>query len=363
MATGNYVHTSTGDKFATYQRKQNKAFIRFWVSITPEKQEDFHTQVASIAASMNTSRPAVKACMRVGEMLRKFVLFYKCLKRWWHVTPEHLKTIERVTYNHKEPHTERIDAFLADYFTPKHPDEVLVQPQTLARHLRAYLASLDEAYIQPSREPATRARWTRCHHGYTRFSATLPDATAAKLDAALRQEQKGKRNLAEAFCSFIDRKIHSKVTIHTFEDMAGVTQLLGYGPIPSPQTESRKKKLSHSAHTRRYQPTPEIRISVQLLDGTCRFPGCSTPADQCELDHVVNFDEGGETSVSNLACLCKFHHNHKTSQRLHYRLEHDRTAVWYFPNGSTKCSYPNGEARVMFGQTWQEHERRRRAAA
>ena len=38
-----------------------------------------------------------------------------------------------------------------------------------------------------------------------------------------------------------------------------------------------------------------------LRDKKCYYPYCTTPARSCDLDHVVPFDQGGQTCTSNLA--------------------------------------------------------------
>jgi len=40
-------------------------------------------------------------------------------------------------------------------------------------------------------------------------------------------------------------------------------------------------------------------------------PGCSIPAERCEIDHTVAWVHGGTTSLENLAPLCKGHHTVK----------------------------------------------------
>lgn len=67
-----------------------------------------------------------------------------------------------------------------------------------------------------------------------------------------------------------------------------------------------------------YVPTEAQKSLVRARDGVCRFPGCEVPAEQCDIDHVEPYchDDpscGGKTVVSNLQCLCRRHHNLKTS--------------------------------------------------
>jgi hypothetical protein len=55
------------------------------------------------------------------------------------------------------------------------------------------------------------------------------------------------------------------------------------------------------------------------------FPGCSTDARNCDLDHLepyVPTEDGGppgQTGPANLACPCRRHHRAKTFAGWHYR--------------------------------------------
>ncbi|WP_165375505.1 HNH endonuclease signature motif containing protein [Sanguibacter massiliensis] len=60
-----------------------------------------------------------------------------------------------------------------------------------------------------------------------------------------------------------------------------------------------------------YRVPSHLRVFAQLRDETCRFPLCRRRAEACDLDHVEAWEEGGSTSASNLAHLCRMHHRLK----------------------------------------------------
>lgn len=66
------------------------------------------------------------------------------------------------------------------------------------------------------------------------------------------------------------------------------------------------------AGRQRYAISDAQRAFVAARDGTCRFPGCGSRADRCQVDHAVSWDDGGPTDVANLGALCTRHHNLKT---------------------------------------------------
>ncbi|WP_420313579.1 DUF222 domain-containing protein [Actinopolymorpha alba] len=51
---------------------------------------------------------------------------------------------------------------------------------------------------------------------------------------------------------------------------------------------------------------------VQSLNQRCTWMLCRRPAISCDLDHTKPYSEGGETSVNNVAPLCRHHHRVKT---------------------------------------------------
>jgi hypothetical protein len=52
-----------------------------------------------------------------------------------------------------------------------------------------------------------------------------------------------------------------------------------------------------------------IRRAVQLRARHCEWPGCDKPPAWCDVHHVRHQADGGETSLSNCALLCQFHHD------------------------------------------------------
>ena len=74
----------------------------------------------------------------------------------------------------------------------------------------------------------------------------------------------------------------------------------------------------------RYAISPALAERIRLRDGTCRHPGCSVDARDCDIDHVIAFDHaapelGGPTLEWNLVCLCRKHHREKTFGGGRYR--------------------------------------------
>lgn len=63
--------------------------------------------------------------------------------------------------------------------------------------------------------------------------------------------------------------------------------------------------------TRRYRPTRAMVDLVAARDGICRGPGCTVPAERCDVDHDTPWPNG-PTAIANLSRKHRRHHNHKT---------------------------------------------------
>ncbi|MGW8567278.1 HNH endonuclease signature motif containing protein [Isoptericola sp. NPDC055881] len=74
--------------------------------------------------------------------------------------------------------------------------------------------------------------------------------------------------------------------------------------------------LSHGRTT--YVVPADLKALVRERDTTCRFPGCTHPAQRADLDHTVAWADGGTTNATNLAALCRRHHvlKHQTTWKV-----------------------------------------------
>jgi hypothetical protein len=93
----------------------------------------------------------------------------------------------------------------------------------------------------------------------------------------------------------------------------------------------------------RYTPSRRLAEFVRCRDLTCRFPGCSEPATNADIDHTIAWPIG-PTCASNLKCLCRRHHLLKTfwggPNGWRDRQLPDGTIVWTSPHGRTYVTEP-----------------------
>lgn len=128
--------------------------------------------------------------------------------------------------------------------------------------------------------------------------------------------------------------------------------------VPDPETGSTDSPLT----SHRYRIGPDMARRIRLRDGTCRHPGCSVPAESCDIDHVRPFDHtspdsGGLTVESNLMCLCRSHHRLKTFRGWRYKLSRDGTLTVTTDTGHTLTTSPEGPLARWRETTEQRAER------
>ncbi len=136
-------------------------------------------------------------------------------------------------------------------------------------------------------------------------------------------------------------------------------ELLGYGPIDIETTRrlaagapSFTRILSDPITRQRlsvgrehYKVPADLRAAVVLDDETCRFPGCRRRADRCDLDHTTDWAHGGETSLDNLAALCRRHHTLKHQSDWQVEPGDRRALHWRAPSGARYTTRPPDHRR------------------
>ena len=102
----------------------------------------------------------------------------------------------------------------------------------------------------------------------------------------------------------------------------------GQGADPPPPTDA-------------YTPTAAQRALVNTRDRGCRWPFCSGRAGWADHDHLIPHAHGGETTCTNLCCLCRHHHRLKTlAKGWLFRMEPDGTLHVTTPSGITRTTQP-----------------------
>jgi hypothetical protein len=133
-------------------------------------------------------------------------------------------------------------------------------------------------------------------------------------------------------------------TLMCLQDHAG--ELAGFGPvvadiarqvadglIDAPVwrfTVTDQGRVIHEGRLH-YRPTAAQKAYVTARDQRCQAPGCRRPAIQCDIDHIVAWDDHGITHEDNLCVLCKRHHVAKHNGFQLHRT--DFGLLWITPRG------------------------------
>jgi hypothetical protein len=150
-------------------------------------------------------------------------------------------------------------------------------------------------------------------------------------------------------------------------------QLAADGPwrrfITAPRTG---ELLDVAPHT--YRPGDKLARWIVARDRTCRFPTCTVPARQTQLDHVREFHHrdhagnhvhgprDGTTTEANLAANCQPHHRLKTETAWTYSRIPTGTTTWTSPGGRTYTVEPDHYADDPVLTNYLTEQTRRRQA-
>ncbi len=79
---------------------------------------------------------------------------------------------------------------------------------------------------------------------------------------------------------------------------------------------------------------PAIQRALNSRDQGCRFPGC-THKKYTDAHHIKHWAKGGETKMSNLVTLCRFHHR---------KVHEGQVIVQVLDDGAIRFVQPDGES-------------------
>jgi hypothetical protein len=149
----------------------------------------------------------------------------------------------------------------------------------------------------------------------------------------------------------------SNVVVHVIADAATVSgaasipgYIRGYGAVAPQMLRHllRGAKIQRVVHPgevkceRGYRPSAALAEFVRCRDLTCRFPGCDTPAEVCDIDHTVPWPYG-PAHPSNLKLVCRVHHLLKTfHNEWRDSQQPDGTVRWTAPTGHSYVTKPHG---------------------
>ncbi|WKD56647.1 HNH endonuclease [Corynebacterium capitovis DSM 44611] len=274
------------------------------------------------------------------------------------------------------------DDLLAALFTPSRPAQELPSARQITRRLRQHVAARDPGVAYDPKKRSKRNSTDPSQDSATFFDVNdggvdrkgvelVTDAAsmAAIRDTVAATARQCQVSEAEAAVRLLSgtaqRPGRTVITVYApYGRRPGDPVFIpgsGWTNAPATDTvdagETTQRPLDPDQHTPSYTPTREMRDVACARDGTCVFPGCGRLAEDCQLDHRIPFEEGGETTPANLYSLCQRHHNVKTDRRAFYIPDPvTGDIVWLFPDGTYLLSRPDGPLHgqvTPVGPHWQ----------
>jgi len=96
----------------------------------------------------------------------------------------------------------------------------------------------------------------------------------------------------------------------------------------------------HQHESHGYQPSDTLRHLVQIRDGTCTFPTCSTHARESDFEHAIPYDQGGRTCACNGGARSRRCHHVKQSDGWSVTQPRPGWHQWTTPSGRTYTQGP-----------------------
>jgi hypothetical protein len=243
-----------------------------------------------------------------------------------------------------------------------HPEDASVRHETARAGRRVYTEPVDDSmawlhlYTDATAVEAARRRLhANAIHLHNQDGETR---TIAQIEADIAGDLlTGKGTPYE-----VKTRLGITIPVTTFSDTPEILTtahtdpaiLDGYGPI-DPETA---KALAASAPAFRriftdpvdgiiltmdrttYRPTAGQREYLNLKYRTCSAPGCNRPADECDIDHTLDWQYGGPTNEDNLGPAHEGHHRVRHVTKITVTRNKHGGITWTTPTGFSKDNDP-----------------------
>ena len=340
-APGNHI-----GKAGTYTRKTSWFLYR---AILPQLDDDVDLSLTSLAKDLGISYSKLLGYIRAHYRMRQLPLVTEVQGQHWILDLTKLRIIDRELHrlDSNPDHLEAIDAALADFLTPTAPNQTVPTDAELRRFIRGFI----DTHLRPGdkeEKPQPTLRINYNPDNTTTLSLTCDSATATIIARHIDvYTNKAHTTAAQGLIDLILEDTHTSVAINTFTTNPETNSVYvpgaGWININHALTDNTFIRRLNADEVDSYIPNADIRAYTQGRDATCRWPGCTIPATQCQLDHRIEYHQGGPTSPDNLVNLCQHHHNIKTDRRVHYILDHiTGTIAWLHRDGTYQLDHPTG---------------------
>lgn len=318
-----YTISNDTDPISREIIESNRRELAFWRRLTPDDDADLATVIHTLSTRTAFSRQFIAASLFTVRFLEHLPRFSEVLAALGHLDMARLNTITRAAAKIPATLRELFDAHLADYLSPSREHQVLPQPSSIAAMLRKFRQRHAPEPDQGLAADNSSLSYRRRSDGTVRIALTAAADEAVEIRGALNSMATDQQTTPGGALLNIVRGLDTQVVLHAYGP--GEPEYLeGAGWLNQRQQELWKNRVTKCrnlgpvacSYTAAYRPTPEMRAYIRGRDATCRVPGCTVEAANCDIDHIIAHGDGGPTTPWNLQCICRFHHNMKTSGRL-----------------------------------------------
>lgn len=402
--------SSTVDPLAQSFHQVRKAEYVAWRKALPTSPEDRERDFTELSATITRSNGLrsdfiadnLYALLTLDQLPRLRTL----IETHFHVDMARLRSIDTqltgipVELRADQDFWECLDERLSDLLTPAKPNQILPTSGTIAKAIKAVIRALapdpEESEVEhpgdsstPDPEPVAENDFTSSFRstpqtdGSVLLEIRTEQVTATKIEEAVRARAASQSiSFTQAFIEIFLMSVTVAITLNLYQakdlpDAPGFLQ--PFGPLDPRDTEAmaaaakliRDADAAGTTRVNSYQATQSLRAAVEGRDGVCRWPGCNRPASRSQLDHRINYQDGGPTSADNLLSLCQTHHNRKTDEQVYYLLDpYTGDVYWLFSEGTwavDRAEGPLAPSQKHWNQTLAQrqagrHERARAQA-
>lgn len=388
--TAFFALSSPTDPLAQLGHQARKADYLTWRTALPTDPDDlardFTEYAATITRSTGIHTDFIARNLFALLTLDRLPRLRTQVERHFHVDMHRLRGIDhQLTGIHPELLKDPdfwacIDDRLTDLLTPATAHQLMPSSRTIARAIKMVIRALTPAPVseedatengdvdaeddtgtegvaEPAEEPPfnSRIHTTPQADGSVLLEVRLDQVTATKIEEAVRTHAASQAiSFYLAFIEIFLMNVSVAISLNLYKakdlpDSPGFLQ--PFGPLDPRDTAAMASAAqlirdADAASTKRvnsYQATKALRAVVEGRDGVCRWPGCNRPANRCQLDHRINYEDGGPTSADGLLALCQTHHNRKTDEQVHYLLDPiTGDVVWLFADGTYVIDFAEG---------------------
>ena len=240
---------------------------------------------------------------------------FKRMVRFWELAAD--DELHDPTDPDDEPPGQKRSRTQRDFRMPETPDGF---------DLRGSLPKADGAIVATTLQRIYDQLWeadwaeARAEHGDTATTAHLKRTVAQRRADAL--VEMARRASAWRTGDAVARPLISVLV--NYEDLAGPIRDTFNGTVLSRRDVAEwltEADFERIVFTPKGQPadvtspqrffTGALRRAVQVRDRVCSHPTCDVDAERCQVDHIIEYNDGGPTNIDNARLLCPRHNQQR----------------------------------------------------